>query len=475
VSSPRCPYCLDDLLPDQDTVRCSRCRTPHHRPCFDEHAGCVAYGCLNQDNVQAGLSIFNKPSIHLRHQPSQRVALGPFGLGWKRLPPIREQRPDWRCPQAYARLSLQSRELREGQSVQGRAVLYVPADTTYRRIEIGIYQGIRRPSLVTRVHLTRPASLLEASHRLPAGSHPFYLELTAPLEVDPCDPYQLELVMVPRAFSVIRSGLLPVFLLQRQPGLPPNYSPVPSAGDIAPANIRVAVRPRDPGGSGLPGPPPEGPAGSGPSASAPVGAPVDSHPLPLNSLSGDAQPAGKPPGPADTGPARGDWEEVPLVESGNIYDSGERTGRVLRLRFAPAVHPDAERLDLRVPPIHGAARVPINVEGGGPLASLSLAVHYELVRPGGVEVEAEGFPATEEARLLGERGGLDPRRFGDENGLLLDLVVPSARLEALAKARAGEAKNAALRLRIGLDAISREGRVINVPTRTVTLSPDLNV
>ncbi|MGE0708913.1 MAG: hypothetical protein AB7N76_22720 [Planctomycetota bacterium] len=40
----RCPYCLAELS-GAPAVRCARCFTPHHAPCFREHGRCTVFGC----------------------------------------------------------------------------------------------------------------------------------------------------------------------------------------------------------------------------------------------------------------------------------------------------------------------------------------------------------------------------------------------------------------------------------------------
>lgn len=50
ISEPgRCPFCAAAVAPKgDDVVRCPRCKTPHHRDCFAENAGCGVYGCEAQ-------------------------------------------------------------------------------------------------------------------------------------------------------------------------------------------------------------------------------------------------------------------------------------------------------------------------------------------------------------------------------------------------------------------------------------------
>jgi hypothetical protein len=42
-----CPFCRDLIDRARALVRCDACGTPHHPACFEENAGCAAYGCRN--------------------------------------------------------------------------------------------------------------------------------------------------------------------------------------------------------------------------------------------------------------------------------------------------------------------------------------------------------------------------------------------------------------------------------------------
>jgi len=213
---PRCPYCLDDLRPDQASVRCRECRTPHHATCFRENGGCVSYGCQGEEPSAAGLSIFARSQIRIRHPTGSAIEVGPFRIGFRELPPVPEQRPDWRCPNRYARLSLETREVREGGLVRGRAVVYVPTPISYRRVELQLFRGIAKPTYVGRVVLGAAGGLLGRSKQLLPGSHPWYLELAAPSTTPPVDPFLLEVVLVRGVIREVRSSPLHLYLLQER-------------------------------------------------------------------------------------------------------------------------------------------------------------------------------------------------------------------------------------------------------------------
>lgn len=419
---PRCPYCLDDLLPDQEMVRCADCRTPHHEGCFLEHQGCVAFGCAGDEQVEGGLSIFTKPAFKIRHEPTATVDFGPFVLGYRQLVAVPEKRPPRRCPNPYSRTTFELRELRESDTSAGRGVVYVPERTTYKRIDLYLFQGIQRPQQVARVTLVDAKDMPERV--LERGSHPLHLELRAPPAIPFMDPFQLELVLVCGLFNEIRSLPLPLYLLQRRfQRTPPPLHVVPRP---AAPPIRVQLRPPAPDVA-------------------------------------DAFPAPRAEEPSG-------WHPVTVTSVRSLYDSGDSTGRTVPVRFFPTPNGPRETLDVDVPSMPVAPEFPVRIAGGNALGSLNVAVHYELVRPGGVEVDHPGFPAMEEMRLLGE-SALEPDGYGGDIGVELILSIPPERLTALADARKGSAHNAALRLHIAVDAIDLAGNVLPPISRSVTLAP----
>ena len=44
VDRPRCPFCRDDLLAEQEKTGCSVCMAWHHAECWQEHGACCACG-----------------------------------------------------------------------------------------------------------------------------------------------------------------------------------------------------------------------------------------------------------------------------------------------------------------------------------------------------------------------------------------------------------------------------------------------
>lgn len=422
---------------------------------------CVAYGCLSREEVPAGLSLFRKPLITLHHQATKEEALGPFILGWKVLPPVPEQRPPWRCPPSYARMSLEGREVRDGQVLRGRAVIYTPKPLSFRRIDLCLLQGIARPEPVARLTLGDPDALRLHDGELPTGSHPFYLELQAPATTGPVDPFLLEVVLVRGVLrGEVRSLPLPLFLLEqryappRQPELAARQLPEPAARAIP---IRVAARDGAPLGGDGPGdgdrPPPLflPPPAQGRAASAPA----------WNTIVEE--------GSIERGREllAGGWVELPVVSPSGIFSPDESTGRTIAARFFRCPS-DGASPSVQVPTLLATPELPVRITGGARIGSLCVAVHYEVVRPGGAEVSAPGFPATEEARVLGS-GALDAARFNSlSEGIELIVRIPRQRLQALARARTNGAHNATLRLRIALDAIEAGGRIVTCPTRTIT-------
>lgn len=350
-------------------------------------------------------------------------------IGWRALTPIVEQRPPSRCPPSYARMSFEAHELREGEALSGRAVIYTPQPLDFKRIDLCLAQGIARPEPVGRITLGDPATLGLDDGVLPVGSHPFYLELHAPPETGPVDPFLFEVVLVRgllRTPREVRSLPMHLFLLERR------YAPstrVEHAAEGLRAPIRAAARERE---------------------RSHVEAPASFEPA-----------LASPSRPVDEGER---WTELAVVSSSGVFGPERPAGHIVSGRFCPATATDGG-LSVELPDRLDEPALPLRIRGGGRLVSMSVAIHYELVRPDGEEVSAAGFPGMEQVRVLG-RGALDAARYGPD-GVELLVRVPPSRLEAVTRARRDGAHDASLRLRIGLDAIDRADRVVPCPTRAI--------
>lgn len=51
----RCPYCHEGFASEAalPVVRCTRCDTPHHAPCWEDDPHCAVYGCGCEESVAA--------------------------------------------------------------------------------------------------------------------------------------------------------------------------------------------------------------------------------------------------------------------------------------------------------------------------------------------------------------------------------------------------------------------------------------
>ena len=52
VAVPTCQVCGEGIA--QPEIQCTRCRTPHHRECWQYFGGCSVYGCRGQEFEQTG-------------------------------------------------------------------------------------------------------------------------------------------------------------------------------------------------------------------------------------------------------------------------------------------------------------------------------------------------------------------------------------------------------------------------------------
>lgn len=197
----RCPYCLDDLVGKERVVRCMSCRTPHHAVCFDEHGGCVAFGCGGLGKADAGQSIMlRRPLLELgarwrevslqplrgqvvRYRPAKRVASEEPDSGDGPIGP-------------WVRLSLEQESLYANQDVKARVVVAVTRDTVVRRLELRVFDepldpdGFNEdePRLLTARILGRAPfthgsymksvlGLASPYPRLRPGMHPYQIEI----------------------------------------------------------------------------------------------------------------------------------------------------------------------------------------------------------------------------------------------------------------------------------------------------------
>ena len=194
----RCPYCLDDLVGVERVVRCVSCRTPHHAVCFDEHGGCVAFGCGGVGAADAGKSIMlRKPKIELGAR-WREVPLYPLGDRVVRYRPAKriadEQHASAINP--WVRISLEQEKLYPGQDLKARVVVAVTRDTVVRRLEVRIFDEpldpddrrepeprllaariLGRQPLVMGTLLRSMIGLAKPYSRLRPGLHPYQVEV----------------------------------------------------------------------------------------------------------------------------------------------------------------------------------------------------------------------------------------------------------------------------------------------------------
>ncbi|MGE0711967.1 MAG: RING finger protein [Planctomycetota bacterium] len=486
---PRCPYCLADLLPDEERVRCERCTTPHHQECFGDHGGCAAYGCRGNLSVPSGQSIYLRQPIKiLGGSAVQQVELANFLVNVRAQPRHRE-RPHLTRRPPYARVGFEDTELRAGSVLKGQAALFVPEPTRFRRLELELLQGIADPRPVTRGELTIQQ---DEPGMLVPGSYPFELELVAPDYSPPVDPFQLRLVLVLGMFKELRSEPRVVFLLKRRLTLPPHLAglanvPEGNALVLPPPQARVRRRPAGPpsseevpalassGEGPLAGQAAFARSGDGFLASIEHEAPAPAPPSLDDPFASNPAPGPRalPPPPREfPPPPQGDPFAGPdpfVLDWCTLQASSQHGPRPLAGRLFAPPNPASDRIEVAAPRWPQSAEFSLQVSGGRRLHRLALAVQASLVRPGGAEVTAEGFPALEEVVLVGQ-GGFLPALYDQHGGLDVVYRVPEPVIAAVTDARSRGAHNAALRLHLGVDAVDQAGRALPSDQRSITLT-----
>lgn len=57
IDRPRCPYCHEDVGPDDEKTACSACMAWHHRACWTEHSACSGCGARESAGAVASESV----------------------------------------------------------------------------------------------------------------------------------------------------------------------------------------------------------------------------------------------------------------------------------------------------------------------------------------------------------------------------------------------------------------------------------
>jgi hypothetical protein len=178
-------------------VRCVSCRTPHHAVCFDEHGGCVAFGCGGVGKSDAGQSIMIKrPTIAIGARWREAVLHpGDRVVRFRTVARIAEE--DVPPKGSRVRLSFEHEKLYAGQDLKGRIVVAVTRDTVVRNLEVRVYDEptdpirdargaparllaarlIGRPPFARGSRLRAVIGLARPRTRLRAGHHPFQIEI----------------------------------------------------------------------------------------------------------------------------------------------------------------------------------------------------------------------------------------------------------------------------------------------------------
>jgi hypothetical protein len=521
----RCPYCLDALVGEDPVVRCVLCRTPHHKPCFDENGGCVAFGCGSVVAGAAGHSILlRRGTLDLGVRWTE-VPIVPIEGALARSRPARRFEVERLIPlgDATVRLEVERTRLYPGQDLRARVVLALPQETRVKRLEIVISEeprapsGVQGPRRVSRVTLLgrpplRLASLFRAvgalarrPPRLEAGLHPFELELPG---------FYGRIIA---AGMTVNTTVAAVLERRNRPAIAsPEVAIEPAWGIAAEAaEIRGARGPVDRAEvAGIPvrtapGEQVEFPGGAWPrvpngtredldeligaprsvsiEASDPPGEPGGArrNVVVVVRKRDPSEPAAPPPGPA----ALAAWPAVPPEPSAPLAPppspgepgfatlpfstgglAGPRTGRFARVRFEPRRELAPLRLSLEVarPPTSESPTVEFLVDAPVHLRSLELAARYELASERGGDIVAGAFPLTDQLTLVGA-GALDPARTGRDT-ISVRIGLDRALLEeARALAATARLESPELVVRLAVDGVSWEGSLVASGTRVVRL------
>ena len=52
-----CPYCRSPIAPDEESMQCEACATPHHADCYAENGGCTVFGCAKAPVDEPKISV----------------------------------------------------------------------------------------------------------------------------------------------------------------------------------------------------------------------------------------------------------------------------------------------------------------------------------------------------------------------------------------------------------------------------------
>ena len=114
--TPACPYCRSPFEPEDESVSCEACATPHHSDCYAENNGCTVFGCSKAPLDEPKISILPPKSTgHVRTpagelSPNLRLRLHPRVTRQQHL---RFPRPHASSPHFFAKTPLATSHHRE--------------------------------------------------------------------------------------------------------------------------------------------------------------------------------------------------------------------------------------------------------------------------------------------------------------------------------------------------------------------------